>query len=100
MRLPILDLIKGTTLGQFYKVEEEFKELFETRLMNEKYQLEECLDLIQASMGLLLMLTQTQAGLENAMLKHCLKLQRREAKGSFKIKSWLNITIEEDMQNG
>ena len=98
MRLPVLDLDEVTVSEQFLKIREEVWELGVSR--NRDNQLEECLDVLQATLGLLIRLTQTKEGLENAMLKHCLKLQGRETNGSFKIKNWLNIKFEEDAKNG
>ena len=98
MRLPVLDLDEVTVSEQFLKIREEVRELGVSR--NRDNQLEECLDVLQATLGLLIRLTQTKVGLENATLKHCLKLQGRETNGSFKIKNWLNIKFEEDAKNG
>jgi len=100
MRLPVLDLDEVSTFEQFEKIEEEFCELGDAGADTKENKIEECIDVIQASLGLLLMLAQTKQELENAMLKHCLKLQGRETNGSFKIKNWLNIKFEEDAKNG
>ena len=100
MRLPVLDLTEVTTFEQFEKVEEEFCELGDAGADTKENKIEECIDVIQASLGLLLMLAQTKQELENVMLKHCLKLQCRAANGGYKVKNWLNIKIGEDEQNG
>ena len=98
MRLPILNLDEVTVSEQFLKIREEVRELGVSR--NRDNQLEECIDVIQASLGLLLMIAQTKQELENAMLEHYLKLQCRAANGGYKVRNWLNIKIGEDEQNG
>ena len=94
MRLPILNLDEVTVSEQFLKIREEVRELGVSR--NRDNQLEECLDVLQATLGLLIRLTQTKSRLENAMLKHCLKLQCRASNGGYKVRNWLNIKIGED----
>ena len=96
MRLPVLDLDEVSTFEQFEKIEEELHELYKAGADTKENKIEECFDVIQAAMGLLLKLIETNEELENATLKHCLKLQCRASNGGYKVRNWLNIKIGEE----
>lgn len=91
-RIPALDLSAYTAEEQMKKILEETAEVYEAFEGGNKDDIsEECLDIIQSALGLLLMISPKPNELIRKFIRHELKLKQREAQGKIKITGWFQI---------
>ena len=96
MKLPILDLDGISIVEQFAKVREELHDVGHAIADGTIQQkLEESSDLLQATLGLLIMISFNEEGLLDALNRHSIKMQGREVTGGLKIKKWITLQIKE-----
>jgi len=91
-RLPLLNLTRYVATEQMSKVLEETSELYDAANLGDVDQIcTECLDVIQSTVGMLMMIVPNREDLTKQILRHELKLKSREAQGKVQISGWLNI---------
>lgn len=97
VRIPVLDLKQYVVREQIGSVLEEAAELYEAvGGKNENDICEEALDLIQSTLGLLMMVVKRQEELRKQILRHELKLKGREANGGLRISAWFNMEYRQE----